>query len=89
MKKMILVLLMLMLFISGCDTFFTLNTLVIDDKTGEPISGAKGMFMNEPESAWATMTIEKEGYATWSTQFRGAPRSLLVIRLVTCEKSSE
>jgi len=106
MKKVIIVLI-LILFVSGCDTFFIIGTSIIDDRTGEPISGAKatlvlddqgieepdiveissrdgvvGMFMNEPETAWATLTIEKGGYNKWSTQFRGAPRKPFVVRLI-------
>ena len=39
MRKTI-IFLVLMLFVSGCDTFFGLDALVIDDRTGCPISGA-------------------------------------------------
>jgi hypothetical protein len=109
MKKIITVLLLL-LFVSGCDTFFTINTLVIDDKTGEPLSGAKatlvldevyyepnvieitdsdgtvGMFMNKPANSCATLTIEKEGYNKWSTQFRGAPRKPFIIQLIPLDE---
>ena len=112
MKKIFTVLL-LMLFVSGCDTFFTLSTLIIDDRTGEPVSDAKAtlvldkgveepnvvetssgegiitMFMNEPECAWATLTIEKEGYNKWSAQFRGAPRNPFVARLIPRDKDME
>ena len=40
MKKTI-VFLALILFVSGCDTFFRVNALIIDDRTGYPISGAE------------------------------------------------
>ncbi len=106
MKKTIFFL-ALISFVSGCDTFFTLDALIIDDRTGGPISGAKAtlvldqgmgepnvteishndgrvrIFMNEPRDAWATLTIEKEGYSKWSTQFRGAPLNKFAIRLIS------
>lgn len=110
MKKMITVLL-LVLFVSGCDTFFIIDTLIIDKRTGEAISGAKatlvldevfyepdhieitdsdgtvGMVMNKPANSWATLTIEKEGYNKWSTQFRGAPRKPFIIQLIPLDEN--
>lgn len=92
--------------LSGCDTFFVIDALVVDSVTGTPIPDAaatlvldKGhaeprqvvesaedgsiyMLMNEPAEAWATLTVEKQGYTTWSTQFRGISRFPFVVRLV-------
>ena len=98
-------LLLLVVTVTGCDTFFFVNTVVTDESTGQPLSDAtvtlvldKGVedpdvvkttgtngkvdiFINEPSSAWATLTVEKDGYETWSTQFRGSPCHEFVIRL--------
>jgi len=46
------------------------------------------MCMNEPADAWATLTIEKQGYCVWSAQFRGAPRNQVSIQLQRCENAS-
>jgi len=83
-----------------------IDASVIDNNSGEPLSGAtatlvldKGfaeptqtvqsaedgsikLVMNEPAEAWATLTVEKQGYVTWSTQFQGKSRFPFVIRLV-------
>ena len=63
-------------------------TLVLDKGVGEPdvikttrTNGEVDILINEHSSAWATLTVEKKGYETWSTQFRGSPRRGLVIRL--------
>jgi len=111
MKKTI-VFLAFVSFVSGCDAFFGVNALIIDDRTGCPISGAKAtlvldqgvgepnvtemsyndgrvrILINEPRNAWATLTIEKEGYSKWSTQFRGAPLNEFAIRLIPRDEDS-
>ena len=98
-------LLLLVATVTGCHTFFTVNTVVTDASTGQPLSDAtvtlvldKGVeepdvvkttgtngkveiWINEPPSAWATLTVEKNGYETWSTQFRGSPCHEFAIRL--------
>jgi len=90
----------------GCDTFFTIHTVVTDAMTGEPIPGAAATLVldrgieepdtwtvtgpdgridigiNEPGGAWATLTVEKPGYQTWSTQFQERPETEFVIRLM-------
>jgi hypothetical protein len=104
--KLFPIILAILLFLCGCDKFFTIDALVVDNSTNQPIIGAKAtlvldkgveepdnikeshldgrikMFMNEPQEAWATLTIEKDGYNKWSTQFRGAPCAEFVIRLI-------
>jgi len=99
-----------LLFFSGCDSFFVLNALVIDARTETPLSGARAslvlykgvgepniiktsqndgrvrIIMNEPPDAWATLTIKKEGYKEWSTQFRGAPCNEFAIRLIPSDE---
>ena len=64
-------------------------TLVLDKGFAEPtqtiqsaVDGSINLFMNEPAEAWATLTVEKQGYGTWSTQFQGISRFPFVIRLV-------
>jgi len=52
-------------------------------------TGRIGFVMNEPQGVWATLTITKTNYGTWSTQFRGAPRSEIGIRLVPVGEASE
>jgi hypothetical protein len=57
----------------------------IEEADGKITSDEQGyieIWMNEPEEAWATLTVEKVGYGIWSTQFRGSPKHPLVIRLV-------
>ena len=49
--------------------------------TTTPADGQVGIWINEPSCAWATLTVEKPGYQTWSTQFRGSPKGTVVIRL--------
>ncbi len=63
-------------------------TLVLDKGFEEPntieTTGTNGeleMIVNEPDTAWMTLTVEKQGYETWSTQFRGKPRPGFVIPL--------
>ena len=63
--------------------------LVLDKGIGEQdqavATGDDGrlfLLMNEPDDVWATLTIAKHGYCTWATQFRGAPRHEIVVRLV-------
>jgi hypothetical protein len=91
---------------AGCDKFFSVEAVVTDAATSQPVSDAhatlvldKGvdeptsvktsaadgtlkMLMNEPASAWATLTVEKPGYHPWSAQFKGRPCPGLVIRLI-------
>lgn len=64
-------------------------TLVLDKGVGEnPINletkedGKLRMWMNEPPSAWATLTVDKNGYLPWSTQFQGKPRHPIVVKLI-------
>ena len=64
--------------------------LVLDKGVGEPprtvMTDQTGQFqlmINEPVSAWCTVTISKDGYQTWSTQFQEAPRDTdFVVKLV-------
>jgi len=63
-------------------------TLVLDKGAGEQdviittgTNGEVDIVINEHSSAWATLTVEKEGYETWSTQFRGSPCHDFVICL--------
>ncbi len=63
-------------------------TLVLDRGYEEPdvtqVTDANGVIfimINEPCTAWATLTVEKPGYQSWSTQFRGSPEGTVVIRL--------
>ena len=63
-------------------------TLVLDKGAGEPdvikstgMDGAAAIWINEPDSAWATLTIKKNGYQTWATQFQGSPHCIFIIRL--------
>jgi hypothetical protein len=112
MMRKAIIFLVLMLFVSGCDTFFGVDALVIDDRTGCPISGANAtlvldrgveeadvtetssddgeimIWINEPRDAWATLTVDKEGYCKWSSQFRGAPVNEFVIRLIPRDEDS-
>ncbi len=62
--------------------------LVLDKGVEEPdvvtttdTNGAVRILINEHTSAWATMTVSKPGYQTWSTQFKGSPRPGFVIKL--------
>ena len=62
--------------------------LVLDKGVGEPdlirttgTNGVLNMIINEHSSAWATLTVTKPGYDTWSTQFQGRPKPGIVIRL--------
>jgi hypothetical protein len=64
-------------------------TLVLDKGFSEPDQviesaddGTIRMAMNEPAEAWATLTVEKQGYVTWSTQFQGRSGFPFVIYLV-------
>ena len=103
--KTINILVLAVIFLMGCDTFFGIQSTVTDAVTGNPIPDAKitlvldkgveepdlvrhtgtnGIFnawINEPSSAWATLTVEKSGYDTWATQFRGRPKPGIVIKL--------
>ena len=70
-------------------------TLVLDRGAGEEdhsevtdSTGRIGFWMNEPQSVWATLTVTKTNYDIWSTQFRGAPRSEIRIRLVPVGEAS-
>ena len=63
-------------------------TLILDRGVGEPAvtrttgsNGVVDIVINEHSSAWATLTVEKTGYQTWSTQYRGRPRPGFVIRM--------
>ena len=63
-------------------------TLILDKGVEEPdvvkttgINGEVDIMINEHSSAWATLTVEKKGYETWSTQFRGNPCHEFVICL--------
>jgi hypothetical protein len=49
-------------------------------------NGQVGLAMNEHISAWTTLTVEKSGYQTWETQFRGKPTTDFVIRLKPIDK---
>lgn len=44
-------------------------------------NGVLNHYINEHSSGWATLTIRKPGYETWSTQFKGSPRVGFVVRL--------
>ena len=55
-------------------------TLKLDRGVGEPDrtadtgpDGRLRILMNEPLSAWATLTLEKAGYRSWTRQFQGTP----------------
>ncbi len=70
--------------------------LVLDRGAGEPDQltetkpdGSIELWMNEPRSAWATLTIRKDGYETWSQQFRGSPKNGLEIYLRPQNSNSE
>lgn len=113
MKPEHLLLVAALLFVTGCDTFFTLRGTVHDYRTGAPVPGARATLvlesggaeddhigmtdgtgrlsfvMNEPPGVWATLTVTKTNYGTWSTQFRGAPRSEIEIRLVPLSDVSQ
>lgn len=63
-------------------------TLVLDKGVEEPdkqaVSDSRGafnIFMNEPGSAWTTLTVQKDGYEVWSRQFQGAPSRGFEIKL--------
>ena len=62
--------------------------LKLDRGFGEPdlavqtdINGWLHMLINEPPSAWATLTIQAPGYNQWRRQFRGQPKAGIAICL--------
>jgi hypothetical protein len=60
------------------------DQLSVTDDTGIISFG-----MNEPRRAWATLTVQRTNYSTWSTQFRGSPRSEIEVRLIPLEKAGK
>lgn len=62
--------------------------LVLERGQGEPAqketTDAEGLVrfsMNEPPTSWATLTISKPGYTSWSSRLQGAPGHRLAVCL--------